>query len=264
MASSQDDGQQRALTLPAASPFSSEIQVSLHNQSSFSSDSPLPGRILALLSRSFPGSFDEETAGDCVLLQKAWLFSIYDPAICSFAVAAGADGQVVGFAAAAVFAPSHRMNLFNLVRTRSIVAQYEFFLACNTHPFCVQCVESYSRRSGIAKRLAGCAAALHVNRSRTPSIVCISRHFTACLASHALKEGALEVRGRSDAGNTMLRDMYEGVGCLKVQSGFGSSSSSDDCIAGTHIEWSINISDLLQAVSHAPSLHPAACNAVAT
>jgi hypothetical protein len=62
----------------------------------------------------------------------------------------------------------------------------------------------------------------------------------------------------------MLRDMYEGVGCLKVQSGFGNSSSSDDCIAGAHIEWSINTSDLLQAVSNAPAPHPAANKAAAT
>jgi hypothetical protein len=50
------------------------------------------------------------------------------------AIVAVLGGQVVGFAAATLFTPSHRMNLFNLVRAHLIPARP---LACLQHSYVV-------------------------------------------------------------------------------------------------------------------------------
>ena len=90
-----------------------DTRTVLHDHLSICSDAALLPRIFSLLSRCFPGSFDDETSS--VGMQNSWLFSIFDPAACAFAVASDASGRVTGFAAAAAFSASRRMNVFNLV-----------------------------------------------------------------------------------------------------------------------------------------------------
>jgi hypothetical protein len=87
----------------------------LHDHLSLTNDALLLPRIHSLLCSCFSGSFDDEEPSDGS--QNSWLFSIYDPAACAFAVTSDAAGRVIGFAAAALFSATRRMNVFNLVST---------------------------------------------------------------------------------------------------------------------------------------------------
>ncbi len=87
-------------------------------------------------------------------------------------------------------------------------------------------------------------------------------HFTtACLAAHALHLSLDEIRGRSDACNPTLTDMYQRVGCRRVPTGFGSNSSASDAdgatssTSGDYIEWAIATPQLMRAL--APLAPPA-------
>jgi hypothetical protein len=88
----------------------------LHDHLSLTNDAVLLPRIHSLLCSCFSGSFDHEKPSDGGS-QNSWLFSIYDPAACAFAVTSDAAGRVIGFAAAALFSATRRMNVFNLVST---------------------------------------------------------------------------------------------------------------------------------------------------
>ena len=95
-----------------------------------------------------------------------------------------------------------------------------------------------------------------------PCITLQTPHFTpACLAAHALHLSLDEIRGRSDACNPTLTDMYQRVGCRRVPTGFGSNSSSasdadsaTSSASGEYIEWAIATSQLMRAL--APLAHP--------
>jgi acyl-CoA-binding protein len=137
----------------ASSSDSADIHIAMHDHGSMTDESGMPSLILPLLCRCFPGSFDDETSVDSVRMQKQWLFSIYDPSDCAFAVVVDGSGLVVGFAAAAAFFGTRRMNVFNLVTlpnsTLSFIFDDQLLL------FVLQCVDPTFRRRGVSKRIAG-------------------------------------------------------------------------------------------------------------
>ena len=77
----------------------------------------------------------------------------------------------------------------------------------------------------------------------------------ASLASHALHLGLEEVRGRSDASNKTLSDIYHSVGCKRIRTGLSSTSNIESVEIDTSsdfIEWAICTSDLIHALARPP------------
>jgi hypothetical protein len=82
------------------------------------------------------------------------------------------------------------------------------------------------------------------------NLTSLSSFCAASLVEHALKLGLTEVKGRSDANNTILKEIYEGIGCKTESTGFGSSDDS----ACHYTEWTIPTADLFRSISHASAL----------
>jgi hypothetical protein len=77
----------------------------------------------------------------------------------------------------------------------------------------------------------------------------------ASLASHALHLGLDEVRGRSDASNKTLSDIYHSVGCKRIRTGLSSTSNIESVEMDTSsdfIEWAIGTSELIHALTRPP------------
>jgi acyl-CoA-binding protein len=250
---------------------------------SICSDAALPPRILSLLTRCFPGSFDDETFSDG--MQNSWLFSIYDPAACVFAVASDASGRVTGFAAAAAFAASRRMNLFNLVPRPHASGAQPSSAAITVVMFvvtrCFSFVCSVLTPAAAAKALQRTLLACPLPPTPPPPFIPYHPAFPCSPSSHSspphhprpaprpARDEGPQPRRRCCAARHVpacqlplvffcnILNMYQSAGCSRTRTGFGSNTGASDAectvdsASDDYIEWAVATADLARSLAPA-------------